>query len=410
MAKKLVVLAGPDEGKVFELGTETLLLGRSRATEPRLIDPHVSRVHCQIVPEGEHFALLDFDSAGGTFVNGTQILRHLLRPGDLIRIGGTHLQFIEDASQAAPAVAAEPKAADSPRAEAVDAWVQEMVGQTLGQYKVGAPLARGRTGYVFHGRDTKRNLPVALKILRAELTADEEKVQHFVEAMKSVLPLRHPNLLRCYAAGRSVKRCWVASEYVNADSLAAVIARRPEAGRADWRQVLRVGLALTRALEFAHGKGLSHQNLSPQNVLVGRKPGETKLVDLMLAAAVEEDPLKPTAADGTPSDSLPYLSPERTDGPGAKIDHRTDLYGVGATLYAMCIGRPPFPGATVEDVVEQIRFDSPPRLRTLELGVPDALEGLIRRALAKRPIDRPATAAEMRKELEGIARENDLPL
>lgn len=408
MAKKLVVLAGPDEGKVFALGAEALLLGRSRATEPRLIDPHVSRVHCQIVPEGEQYALLDFDSAGGTFVNGKAVHRHILQPGDLVRIGGTHLQFIEEViNGAAPAALA---AATEPKAAPVDAWVQEMVGQSLGQYKVGSPLARGRTGFVFHGRDTKRNLPVALKVLRAEVTADEEKVQHFVEAMKAVLPLRHPNLLRCLAAGRTGKHCWVASEYVTADSLAAVIARGHESRPADWRHVTRVGLALARALEYAHGKGLLHQNLAPQNVLVGRQPGETKLVDLMLAAAVEEDPLKPLAADGTPSESLPYLSPERTDGPRATIDHRTDLYGVGATLYALCTGQPPFPGATVEDVVEQIRFDSPPRLRSLQLGLPDALEGLIRRTLAKRPIDRPSSAAEMRKELEGLAREHDLPL
>src|SRR5687768_15587151 len=72
MAKKLIVLAGPDEGMVFTLGSETLLLGRSRATETHLTDPHVSRVHCQIVPEGNQYVVVDFDSASGTFVNGKE--------------------------------------------------------------------------------------------------------------------------------------------------------------------------------------------------------------------------------------------------------------------------------------------------------------------------------------------------
>jgi len=88
MGNRLLVLAGPDEGKVFPLQAgEALLLGRSRATEGRLIDPHVSRVHCQVQTDGEHATLTDFDSAGGTFVNGTKIAgKQDLKPGDLIRV------------------------------------------------------------------------------------------------------------------------------------------------------------------------------------------------------------------------------------------------------------------------------------------------------------------------------------
>src|SRR5260370_41508184 len=82
MSNNLVVLAGSDEGRVFPLGTEVLLLGRSRATDTHLIDPHVSRVHCQVLPENGKHVVIDFDSAGGTFVNGKQISRHELRPGD----------------------------------------------------------------------------------------------------------------------------------------------------------------------------------------------------------------------------------------------------------------------------------------------------------------------------------------
>src|SRR5947209_15012601 len=103
MAKKLVVVAGPDEGRVFTLGGDALLLGRSRATEAQLIDPHVSRVHAQIIPEGDQFALVDFDSAGGTFVNGKTVAKHVLKAGDLVRIGNTHLQYIDDYIAPAPA-------------------------------------------------------------------------------------------------------------------------------------------------------------------------------------------------------------------------------------------------------------------------------------------------------------------
>src|SRR5215210_8129177 len=96
MAKKLIVLAGPDEGRTVPLGGEVVMLGRSRATETPLTDSHVAPIHCQVVPEGKGFTLVDYDSLSGTFVNGKEIDRHTLQPGDLIRIGGTHLQFIDD--------------------------------------------------------------------------------------------------------------------------------------------------------------------------------------------------------------------------------------------------------------------------------------------------------------------------
>ena len=102
MLRKLSVLAGPDEGRMFPLGDEPLLCGRSRANDIHLIDPHISRVHCQFLVEGGQYVINDFDSAGGTFANGKQIQRHLLQSGDLLRIGNTHLQFIVE-SIASPA-------------------------------------------------------------------------------------------------------------------------------------------------------------------------------------------------------------------------------------------------------------------------------------------------------------------
>src|SRR5438105_512437 len=120
MAKKLIVLAGPDEGRIFPLGTEPLLFGRSRATDGYLTDPHVSRVHCQVYPEGDQYIVIDFDSASGTYVNGKELKdKHVLKSGDLIRIGGTHLQFIVEGDQA-------------PQAQTVKSttdWAKALVGQ-----------------------------------------------------------------------------------------------------------------------------------------------------------------------------------------------------------------------------------------------------------------------------------------
>ena len=406
MGKKLVVLAGPDEGMVFTLGSEVLLLGRSRATETHLTDPHVSRVHCQVVPEGPQYVVVDFDSASGTFVNGKEVDRHVLQSGDLIRIGATHLQYVVEANGAAVATAT----AAAPATKAPTDWAKALIGQTLSHYRISGQLARGKTGYIFHAEDTRTETPVALKVLRSDFGQDEKKVKHFIEAMKAVLPLNHPHLLRIYGAGKTGNHCWVATEYIPGDSLAAVIGRIEKSGKLDWKAVVRVGVYLARALEFAHQKTLIHQNVTPQNILVGKMPQNTKLTDLMLALATEEDPTKAISAAGTPSESLPFMSPERTDGAGATVDARTDIYSLAAVLYAMLTGKPPFQGTAVTELIEKIRLESAPRLQAHGVQVPEALEKLLRRCLAKRPQDRPAKAADLRKALEALAQENSIPL
>jgi serine/threonine protein kinase len=402
MPLKLVVLAGPDEGRVFPVRGETMMVGRSRASDTRLIDPHVSRIHCQIVPENGRPVLLDFESAGGTFVNGQAVSKHVLKAGDLIRIGTTHLQVAEDDGATA-------KPAADPRRPAGE-WAEELVGHTISHYKVGHVLARGHTGFVFHARDTRRNAPIALKVLSPKYAEDEKKVKKFVAAMKTVLPLRHPNLTRVYGAGRVRDHLWVALEYVAGDSLAAVVGRIPHAGKIDWKLIVRVAVYLARALDYAHGKQILHRNVTPQNVLLGRNPKDTKLADLMLDSAVADDPLRPIAASGMPSESLAYQAPERTDGPGAAVDARTDLYGLGATLYALFTGGPPFQGETVDELVHKIRLEAPRAISTYKIELPEQLDGLIRRLTAKRPQDRPASARVVLKELEGLARARDIPL
>ena len=102
MPKRLLVLAGPDEGRTFAIpAAESLLVGRSRATDMCLIDPHVSRVHCQVQVEDGHTVVSDFDSPGGTWVNGKRIAKQALHPGDLIRIGNTRLQYLDDEGESA---------------------------------------------------------------------------------------------------------------------------------------------------------------------------------------------------------------------------------------------------------------------------------------------------------------------
>lgn len=395
MGKKLIVLAGPDEGRVFPLEAETFLIGRSRATATALIDSHVSRVHCQIYHEDGKLILADFESGSGTLVNGQSIQKHALKPGDLIRVGQTSLQYTD-----VDAVRVEAKSDHAPKRKSA----QALSGQKLGHYKVGNLLARGRNGYVFHARDTRRNLPIVLKVLEASFLRQDQAVERFTQMMKAVLPLRHPHLLKVYGAGKTGDYCWIAKEYVHGESLAAVIGRIDVAGKIDWRNVLKIGIYLARALDYAHGKNLIHQNVTPHNIILGRTPQETKLADLMVSIAIDDDPLAPISAMGTPAESLSFQSPERTV-KGGPVDVRTDIYSFGATLYAMLAGRPPFQGTTVEELVAKIRDDAPVRFDALGVSAPLRLQSLIFRMLAKKPDDRFAAARDVLAQLEGLAKE-----
>jgi serine/threonine protein kinase len=164
---------------------------------------------------------------------------------------------------------------------------------------------------------------------------------------------------------------------------------------------------LARALDYAHGKKLIHQNVTPHNIMLGKSPRETKLADLMVSTAIEDNPLDPISAMGTPSESLAFQSPERTVR-GGPVDVRTDVYSLGATLYGMLAGRPPLQGSTVEELVAKIREETPARLDTLGVSAPLRLQSLILRMLAKKPEDRIASARDVLAQFEALAKEDNV--
>ena len=297
---------------------------------------------------------------------------------------------------------------DPPRTSAAYAlgtpgrWDRDLPGQKFGQFKIGPMFGRGMLGCVFHARHMRKNLDVALKVLDPKFGGDDQIVQNFVKAMRSLLPLRHPNLILVHSAGKTGPHCWVAMEYLRtAECLGAVIGRAETAGLMDWKKVLRVLIYLTRALGYAHGKKIIHQSVTPRNILIGKDPARTKLVDLMLASTMACDPTTPLPS-GEPSTSLPYMSPERTDGPAKPIDARTDIYSLGATGYAMLTGQPPFQAPTAQELVAKIRLQAPLSLKLLHFGIPESFESAILKMLAKRPEDRQQSAKELLTELEAV--------
>jgi serine/threonine protein kinase len=403
MSMQLIVIAGPDKGRSIPLTPgEAVLVGRSQATQTRLADPRVSKVHCEVEASDHGATVSDSNSTGGTFVNGKRISQHELKSGDVIQVGETQLKFVIGAAVSEASTVA-PGDLPSPKLAATSEPISSLSGQTLGHYEVGTVIAKGHTGVVFKAKDTKDGHTVAFKVLSQEMSSDEDDVQRFVRAMKTMMPLKHPNLVAILGAGKSANYCYIAMEFVDGESLTQVIARIGVAGMLDWRYSLRVGIHIARALEYAHGQQIIHRNIAPPNILVRSADKVAKLGDLMLAKALEGTLALQITTPGELLGDVNYMSPERTHGT-RDIDGRSDIYGLGATLYALLTGRPPFADVSLVETITKIRKADPEKPKKFQMAIPDLFEGAVMKMLAKRPDQRYQTASELVKDLERVAK------
>jgi len=408
MLGTLVVIAGPDTNTKYVLEEkQTLVIGRGADTTTKLKDPEVSRRHCQVQQEGNVVVLTDIGSAAGTVVNGKKITRHVMKTGDVIHIGGTQLRWLSGtgSEHEASTMMVKPPSAEDHQVH-VDAMMH-LVGQKLSHYTIGTIIARGNSSIIFKATDDdNKNQVVALKVLSPSFTSNDEERQRFVRAMKTMLPIKHPNIVTLYAAGRQVDHCWMAMEFVEGESLNKVIERIGVANMLDWRYALSVGIQIARALEHAHKQNIIHRNITPTNILMRKADKVAKLSDLMLAKALEGTNALQVTKPGELVGELPFMSPERTQGAGATVDGRSDLYGLGATMYALVTGRPPAEGTSLIDTVQKIRNVDPVKPKKYQLSIPDQFEGILMQLLAKRPEDRIASATDLLQNLERIAKFN----
>jgi serine/threonine protein kinase len=403
MSLQLVVIAGPDKGRAFtlQMGPDQML-GRSTHALYQLEDPRVSRNHCQILREGDQVTVLCNGGSGGTLVNGKTVKRQVLKLGDVLRVGDTQLRLQVGDLPVSVALAHAATPTPAP-ATPQPARLEALTGQKLSHYEIGPVIGRGSTSIVFQATDTKYDRPVALKVLLPDFSKDEEEVQRFIRAMKTMLPLRHPNLVTIHAAGKTAGYCWVAMEYLAGENMTEVIDRIGVAGMLDWRYAFKVAVHVGRALAYAHEQSIIHRNVTPKNVLLEATTKVVKLGDLMKAKALEGVLAQQITRPGELIGDVTYMSPERTRGL-TNVDGRSDLYGLGATVYALLTGHAPCEGATLVEKVTRIRQDAPVKPSQYQMGIPSAFEGVVLKCLAKRPEDRYQTAEDMLRDLERIGR------
>ncbi len=381
----------------FELPTSgTVMLGRGADCDLRLYDTSVSRAHCQIDITLTAVTLVDLGSRWGTTINGQLVSSQTLRHDDQIQVGKTKLRFVDET---ATETTLSPLA--SRRAEPRPLNLNHLVGETFVRYRVETILARSGTGIVYRATDLRTPRTVALKVYWPSLFSDDTTQARFLRAMRAMIPLEHPHLVKLHAAGKTHGHCFTSSEFVDGESTAQLLQRIGVAGMLDWNTVWRLAVGIAEALEYIHERHILHRSVLPNNILI-RSDKTVKLGDSMLAKALDHIGQEAITRRGEMVGELHYLSPEQVSG-SPQIDARADLYGLGATLYAILTGRPPFQGGPKE-VVGKILSERPEPPTKTHLSVPSALESIVLRLLAKRPEDRYPNATQLLKDLRRVGR------
>ena len=398
------VVGGPEKGKQFELSDgQSFTVGRGRASETRLDDPHMSRVHCRITCKDGVVFIVDLGSSAGTVINGKKIAEETRLPDRCaIKLGGTELHYASGASE-------EDETLLAPRPDALPrAKLSDLVGKKFGHYSLEKVISKSNTGMVFKGHDKEHGRPVAVKVLAPDLANSDEQRDRFVRAMKVMLPVRNRNIVRLYGAGRKGPYCWAAMEYIDGENLHQVINKIGIEGMLDWKNVWQVAVDVALALVAAEEQGIVHRNVTPTNILRRKDDGSCVLGDFMLAKAMEGTLAYDITRPGELVGDVAYLSPERTRDDMSAADIRSDLYALGATCYALLTGRPPFQSDSLLDLIMKIRSSPPIRPRNYQFSINELFEGLVLKLLEKSPESRCQNARELLKELERVGKYNNL--
>jgi serine/threonine-protein kinase len=243
---------------------------------------------------------------------------------------------------------------------------------------------------VLLARDTELDRPVAIKLLAENLARDQDFRRRFLREARHAAGLAHPNVARVFDAGEDGDRPYIVMEHVEGETLADVLARR---GRLTPHEAVGLAIQACAGLQHAHDAGLVHRDVKPQNLLL-RDDGTLKLVDFGIARAAEATRL--TQA-GTILGTAAYLAPEQAA--GEEVTSAADLYSLGAVLYELLTGRPPYAFESLAELAERHAADPIEPIADVARDVPPALEDVVMRCLARNPAYRPRSAAELAGEL-----------
>jgi serine/threonine protein kinase/Tfp pilus assembly protein PilF len=269
--------------------------------------------------------------------------------------------------------------------------------QQISHYRVERLIGAGGMGEVYLAEDDRLRRKVALKLLPARFTKDEERVRRFQREARAASALNHPNIITIYDIGESEGVHYIATEYIDGVTLREKISGQ-QMSIAD---VLDVGIGAAGALAAAHEAGIIHRDIKPENLML-RRDGYVKVLDFGLAK-LTDDGLSKDSHTGAVMGTLFYISPEQAR--GTQPDARSDLYALGAVLYEMITGRPPVQGDNFLDMAWAIANRRPVPPSTVVSGVPPELDHIVLKALEKEPADRYGSMRQLQQDLKTLRQE-----
>jgi serine/threonine protein kinase len=288
---------------------------------------------------------------------------------------------------------------------------------TLGRYKVLSLIGAGGMGEVYLGEDPQLRRRVALKILPANLAADQKRMRRFVQEAQAAAALNHPNIAHIYEIGEAGDIHFIAMEFVEGQTLREKIHQQ----RAELKKLLEYATQIAEGLAKAHAAGIVHRDLKPDNIIITREGhakildfGLAKLLDLPQTSSLDQDLSKATTVvlpqhsqPGTIIGTVGYMSPEQAQGKTSEIDYRSDIFSFGCVLYEMVTAHKPFAGASSIEILHKIVYEPSPPITDFYPAASADLQRILRRCLAKDPEERYQTVKDLVIELKELRSEKD---
>jgi len=265
----------------------------------------------------------------------------------------------------------------------------------IGPYLVERKLGAGGMGTVYLARHEQTGRIVALKLLSPSLAREEGLVARFMREIDALKKLKNPHVVELFDHGVDGEMYYYAMEYVPGETLTTRLRREK---RIPWRETIDLSIQICVALKSAHDAGIIHRDLKPSNLLL-TPDGDIKLTDFGVAQVFAGSKLTVT---GGIIGTAEYMSPEQ--GQGRRITKRSDLYSLGAVMYVMLTGRPPFSGKTTLDVIHKHKYSQFDRPRTIVPEIPHWLDDIVCQLMEKDPEKRPADAFVVNRRLQEVLR------
>lgn len=263
----------------------------------------------------------------------------------------------------------------------------------LGPYRLGELLGKGGMGAVYEAAHAKSGDRVAVKLISLHLSDEMRFRQRFEAEVETLKLLRHKNIVQLIGYGEEAGQLFYSMELVDGETLQTRIRREK---KIEWMAVIEYGIQICGALKHAHDIGVFHRDIKPANLIL-TPDGTIKLVDFGIAKTFG---FGEHTAVGSVLGTADYMAPEQAQNHG--ITQRTDLYSLGSVMYAMLVGRPPFRGKTITQVIDSLKRDKPVPLEMIDPNLPDDLVELIHQLLAKNSEDRPPTALAVMNRLKAM--------